>query len=397
MPAEGGNGLAMRLGVALEALTRVADVDLLLLPVSGDVSAPSPLLQRLDVRPHVVSVAGRGDTQFALLSRIAHPATRIAAFRSYGRGSRHAPLSAPVLDDVRRFAAGKDYALVHVERLYVLEAGLATGCRRLSVDLDEDDAWSWRREALQARSMGESKRAEWEEAEAEAEDRLLGRLVASEATAFISNGLDARRLRHRHPALAPAVVPNSVRIPDAARRQDDGATLVFVGSLGYPPNADGMLWFIDEIWPAIRAANPGARLRIAGSGAPRALRALGHRRGIELLGFVDDLDALYAGATLAVAPLLAGGGTRIKLLEAAAHQVPIVATPLAAQGLGMGRSAIWRASTAAGFAAAVAEALADPGERARRAERAFTLVRRKHDRASVIADLAVRFSRLLTT
>lgn len=63
----------------------------------------------------------------------------------------------------------------------------------------------------------------------------------------------------------------------------------------------------------------------------------------------------------------------------------------------MGRSAIWRASTAAGFAAAVAEALADPGERARRAERAFTLVRRKHDRASVIADLAVRFSRLLTT
>lgn len=395
MPAEEGNGLAMRLGVSLEALSRTAEVDVVVLPVSGAADAPSPLLRRLGLEPQIVRVAGRADTQFALLSRLADPAARLTAFRAYGRGSRHAFLSPPVLDEVRHLAGKQDYALAHVERLYLFEAGLAARCPRLSVDLDEDDAWSWRRSALLARRHGEVEGAAWAEAEAAAEDRLLGQLSESGATTFIASRLDFRRLRRRHPSLSPLLVPNAVVVPGKGERRDDGRTLLFVGAFGYSPNVEGVLWFIEAIWPAIRDAEPAARLLVAGSGAPAALRAHAGRDGIDVLGFVADLEGLYARATLAIAPLRAGGGTRIKLLEAAAHGVPIVATPLAAQGLAFGGEAIWRAATATDFSRAVLEALATPDERARRMERSLTLVRRRHQRASVVADLERRFERLL--
>jgi glycosyltransferase involved in cell wall biosynthesis len=180
-------------------------------------------------------------------------------------------------------------------------------------------------------------------------------------------------------------------------RRDDGRTLLFVGALGYPPNADGILWFADRIWPAVcRRAPRSLRLVIVGRDAPPALRALDGFGGIEVRGAVDDLAPVYAAATLAIAPLRAGGGTRIKLIEAAARRVPFVATGLAAAGLAFGTARCgWIADGEADFSAAVLQALADPAERRRRADRAHRIAARRHERGAIVEALTRRFAALL--
>src|SRR5262249_2536896 len=91
VPAAGGNGLAMRLGLFLEALVRVGDVQLVVLPVSGPPVA-SALCERLGVQPHFVPVSGRADTHFSLLAGLRDDRERLAAFADYGRPSLTAGL-----------------------------------------------------------------------------------------------------------------------------------------------------------------------------------------------------------------------------------------------------------------------------------------------------------------
>lgn len=109
----------------------------------------------------------------------------------------------------------------------------------------------------------------------------------------------------------------------------------FFGQFGWRPNADGALRFIREVWPIVAAAEPEARLRISGPGSAEALAsvAASHPR-VEVLGFVPKLTDQLAACRLVVAPLWAGGGTRIKVLEALAAGRPVVGTPLGVERLG---------------------------------------------------------------
>jgi glycosyltransferase involved in cell wall biosynthesis len=115
-----------------------------------------------------------------------------------------------------------------------------------------------------------------------------------------------------------------------------------------------------------------------------------------MLGFVRNLEDCYRTACVFVAPLRAGAGTRIKLLESASYGVPIVSTTIGAEGLGFldGRD-IWFADAPEAFAAAVRAALRSPDERRRRAEYARALVQERYDRDRVLEVLKAEFSRLL--
>lgn len=387
MPATSGNGLAMRLGLFLEALSRVAETDLVVLPIAARADDPPTLPERLGVSVRVVPVAGRGDTLFTLVARLADAEARCAAFAAYGRPSLAAFVSLPVLADLREATAGRRYDLVHVGRLYLADATLAvSGAPRLTIDLDEDDAAVQRGFASLWRRQRRSADAAWARAEARAFEALAGRAVPRFDAAFAACRLPRAE-----------TVPNAVRVDRRARRRDDGRTLLFVGALGYAPNVDGILWFAKHVWPAVRRrAHPTPRLLIVGGDVPAAVRALRGRAGIEVFGPVDDLAPLYAMATLAIAPLGTGGGTRIKLIEAAARRVPFVATTIAASGLDLGDPRCgWIADDAAGFADAVVDALTDPAERRRRADRAHRIATRAYDRRAVINSLTRRFAALL--
>ena len=126
-------------------------------------------------------------------------------------------------------------------------------------------------------------------------------------------------------------VPNGVAPrpePEAPARLAEGAPLrlLFVGTQSYEPNRQGLDWFVREVVPLLRERVPIA-IDVVGPG----------RRGPELpglryVGRVDDLEACYRQAHAAVVPLLAGGGSRLKVLEALAHGVPLVSTPIGIEG-----------------------------------------------------------------
>src|SRR5215218_4671709 len=139
--------------------------------------------------------------------------------------------------------------------------------------------------------------------------------------------------------------------------------VLFFGRHDYPPNEHGLARFLREGWPQVTAARPGARLRVAGSGATEEVRELSAATpGVEFIGFVDDLNAEIAASSLTVVPLWAGGGTRLKVVEGMASSRPIVGTALGVEGVGFesGRHGIV-AESPRELAAGVAQLLGDPG------------------------------------
>ena len=167
-PTRSGNGLAMRQAVFHDSLRDVARIDTLVLPIAGP--APGRDFTAEFGPVSAIPVAGRQDTRFMLLSQIADARQRLEQFRAYGRGSRHAALSVPVLAEVKAAIGAGDYDLVHVGRLYLAEAALAAEARTLgTLDLDEDDAWAWRQVAQGQPAEGQpAEGAAWSEAEADA-------------------------------------------------------------------------------------------------------------------------------------------------------------------------------------------------------------------------------------
>jgi glycosyltransferase involved in cell wall biosynthesis len=155
--------------------------------------------------------------------------------------------------------------------------------------------------------------------------------------------------------------------------------VLFVGTLGYAPNEDAVLHLITQILPRLRAGSPNVRLRIVGPGASERLRATASAGSAELAGLVQDLSAEYSRARLVVIPLLAGGGTRIKLLEALAHQCPVISTTIGAEGLSVvhGEHALI-ADTARDFAAACLALLDDPGRALRLGTNGRALVKQHY-------------------
>jgi sugar transferase (PEP-CTERM/EpsH1 system associated) len=108
--------------------------------------------------------------------------------------------------------------------------------------------------------------------------------------------------------------------------------ILFVGSMDYHANIDGVTWFTREIWPAIAEKHPELEFIIVGRHPSRAVRALASER-IRVTGTVKDVRLFYASASAVVVPLRVGSGTRLKILEAMAAGVPVVSTQLGAEGI----------------------------------------------------------------
>lgn len=153
---------------------------------------------------------------------------------------------------------------------------------------------------------------------------------------YLCSELDQQRIRNEIPEVHSVVIPNSANVdfyqPRPSDPRPDRRSVVFFGLLSYLPNIDGLIHFVNEVWPRIVAAHPEARFKIIGGGAPPAIQALA-RPGIELAGFVPDLRPHLAEAAVVVVPLRVGGGTRLKIVEAAAMGKAIVSTTLGAEGI----------------------------------------------------------------
>jgi polysaccharide biosynthesis protein PslH len=171
------------------------------------------------------------------------------------------------------------------------------------------------------------------------------------------------------------VVPNGVSTVSVTSDAPEVGNVLFVGSFGWEPNADAVEWFASEILPALRLARPSVRFvavgRAGASGWSARMRAL----GVELYESVPSVEPFYARASIVVAPLRAGSGTKLKVLEAMMAGRPLVATPIAMEGIAARHEdGVLVAESADAFMQSCVRLLDDDVLRTRLAEQARAIV-----------------------
>jgi glycosyltransferase involved in cell wall biosynthesis len=182
------------------------------------------------------------------------------------------------------------------------------------------------------------------------------------------------------------VCPNG-REPSSVLPEARDATVAFVATMGWAPNVDAALWLTREIWPLVRERVPQARLLLVGRDPAPSVRAQA-RADVEVTGTVADVGPYLARSRVVVAPLRAGGGTRLKIMEALDVGRPVVATSLGCEGLGdlVGRGVVL-ADTAEGLAGAIADLLLDPAGAAALGRIGHDAVKAEHSWDAALAPL----------
>lgn len=160
---------------------------------------------------------------------------------------------------------------------------------------------------------------------------------------WVCSEADASRFyRLHHPRVPIDIVPNGIPRGDSVPvelpvrdRSTDGPRMLFFSHLGYRPNITAARRLACRILPAVRRTLPSANLVLAGRSPGSKVADLADVAGVVMLRNPPDADAVLADADIVVVPLEAGGGTRLKILEAMAWGLPVVATSIAAEGLGL--------------------------------------------------------------
>jgi glycosyltransferase involved in cell wall biosynthesis len=359
----------MRAGMLLEALAARWPVELVILPVSGPASTDNwaeGLARAVTVIAPVTAATARSHLTRQLADATLR--TRLAA---------SAPLSARVRAAAPTLAHDAGAALrsrgqrpraVFVLRGYLAPLGVTLArildARRIIIDLDDDD------EAY-ARSIGADE-------EADAVARLARAWLPDADVVCTAAEDDARAIAARYGLAAVAAIPNAVRRPPGARPPPpEEGRLLFVGNLTYGPNVEAARMLIEHVLPLVRRSHPEASLDLVGrhEGQLAGMRA----PGVRVHGRVEELEPHYRASDIVVAPVLHGGGTRIKVLEAFAHHRPVVATPLAVAGLAV-RDAreVMLGESSQELAHAVTALLADPALGARLADNAARTLRSRY-------------------
>jgi sugar transferase (PEP-CTERM/EpsH1 system associated) len=184
------------------------------------------------------------------------------------------------------------------------------------------------------------------------------------------------------PSCVAAVVPNGVdtsHFSPPAPEEEDEYHIVFSGSMDYYPNTDAVLFFARHCWPLIRAALPQARWTIVGKNPPPSVHNLAQLPGVYVTGSVKDVRPYLTSASLTIAPLLIGSGTRLKILESFAMGKAVVSSRLGCEGINVehGRELLI-ADQPEDFAAAVVRLLRDPLTRRSLGEAGRQLVEREY-------------------
>jgi glycosyltransferase involved in cell wall biosynthesis len=186
-------------------------------------------------------------------------------------------------------------------------------------------------------------------------------------------------------------------LPLAAREMAKPFEIVTLGSLGYPPNADGIRWFVHQVFPLIRDAVPEAQLTIIGKNPPADFQRMAQNptAALKVTGFVENLAPYMDRAALVVVPVRAGGGMRVRILEAFARGMPVVTTTVGLEGIDARPGYhVEVADDPQKFAEAVIQLLGNRQTQAALSERGRKLALERYDRQVVLGRLGEIYRQL---
>jgi polysaccharide biosynthesis protein PslH len=396
-PAESGNGLAMRAGLFLDALAGEHDVSLFVIPVAGPAPTSWPPFVSERTRERVcLRVENRQDEAFTRAAALPAGPRQVAALRSYPRPALCRFATDEVVQAAQRMFSGPPFDVVFIMRLYLAPflpalLGADSGRTRAVLDLDDDDVETRRRVAALHARLAQPALMLFEAAEAEKYRALEADWLPRFDHVLVCSERDRAAVQARagHPAIH--VVPNGVRRPDTAvagsPETGECVRLLFVGSLSYFPNVDAATVLCRDVLPRLRARlQRDVRVDVVGSRPSPAVAALADIPGVTVHADVARVAPFYAEAQAVVTPLRAGGGTRLKILEAFAHGVPVISTSVGAEGLDVvSGQHLWIAEGPEELVDACQRLFETPGLAGRLRAEALQVVATRYD-AAVVAE-----------
>jgi glycosyltransferase involved in cell wall biosynthesis len=349
-------------------------------------------LQQIDALAcrHDVCVVGRAPVRASREALIAgRPGVRFVVVPESGDPDRN-----PVARFVRELAATTPFDVVHVSGFPQWPGDRAFRQSHVVLDIDSLDGTIFERmqaagaattafdvEATGALTRSACARADLVLACSEVDAELIQRLAPTSNVRVVENAVETRRYRQ----VAPLT-------PHAA------SVVTFTGLLGYWPNADACSWFVGDIWPRVLARVSGTVFRMVGRVPPAAVVALGRQPSVELHADVEDVMPWFGASRVMVAPLRAGSGTRLKILEAFAAGRPVVSTAIGCEGLDVvDGEHLLIADDPDLFADCVVRLLTDAALCRRLASAARTLVRVRYDVEVVGRQLQDHYDNLVFT
>ena len=294
--------------------------------------------------------------------------------------------SAEMSAAVARETASSGFDVIHLESIhmvrYAMEVTALKPSARTIYDWHNIESEAMRRYSESAASRA---RRWYARLTAHKLARVEREILGSAFGHIVCSERERQQLHGIAPRARIEVIENGVdtRQFGEAEAADGGSPrLIFVGAMDYFPNSDAAVFFAREIWPLVLRRLGNAELTIVGANPGPAVRALGELAGITVTGTVPDVRPWYRGALAAVVPLRTGGGTRLKILEAMAAGVPVVSTPLGAEGLEVtdGENALLvNSDDTQGWVNRLAELAESPARRASLIAKGRRLVETRYD------------------
>jgi len=341
-PDENGSGRAKRAHQWLHQLSGQYEVSLLVVQAGGEAGVQDRLLRMKGTAD--TRILGRSISRGRKLGELAASLGMLLAGKV--RGSEALgwyPLRMAHVDPLTRWYEGQRFERVVCFRLYLQEYALLVGkltkAGRLELDMDDVESTTRFKLAGLLYRRGHYKEAlvSWLSA---VQFRLQEQRIDSRFERLhVCSEEDRSLFSARHPALATVVMPNRIpasSMPERLPLPSDVRQMLFVGTLSYYPNEEAVVWFIRHVLPRLRRQDRRWTLHVAGMDGSESLRRkLERTAGVRYHGQVAAMAPLYGQAYQVISPLHAGGGTKLKVMEAMQYGRPIIATRESVHGLGL--------------------------------------------------------------